>query len=51
MQDTFEAFEDWLDDDEVPQAVEQAHERAVAKLKECLPFEEALVRRQVCLNT
>jgi hypothetical protein len=44
MQGTMRDFEDWLDDDEdMPEALEQEHEKAVAKLEEILPYEDALV--------
>lgn len=38
-------FEDWLDDDEdVPEAVEQSHSKALNKLEEILSYEDTLVR-------
>ena len=43
MQATLREFEDWLEDS-VPDAIMIAYEKALAKLEECLPFEDALVR-------
>lgn len=43
MQATLREFEDWLEDS-VPDAVMIAYEKALAKLEECLPFEDTLVR-------
>ena len=43
MQTTLREFEDWLEDS-VPDAIMIAYEKALAKLEECLPFEDALVR-------
>lgn len=43
MQATLREFEDWLEDS-VPDAVMIAYEKALAKLVECLPFEDTLVR-------
>ena len=47
MQATLREFEDWLEDS-VPDAVMIAYEKAVAKLEECLPFEDTLVRPLRC---
>lgn len=44
MQATLREFEDWLEDS-VPDAVMIAYEKALAKLEECLPFEDTLVSR------
>ncbi|KAJ7387452.1 positive regulation of histone deubiquitination [Desmophyllum pertusum] len=41
MQATLREFEDWLEDS-VPDAVMIAYEKALAKLEECLPFEDTL---------
>lgn len=41
MQATLREFEDWLEDS-VPDAIMIAYEKALAKLEECLPFEDAL---------
>ncbi|KAL9980223.1 hypothetical protein ACROYT_G008778 [Oculina patagonica] len=41
MQQTLREFEDWLEDS-VPDAVMIAYEKALAKLEECLPFEDTL---------
>lgn len=43
MQGTLREFEDWLEDS-VPDAVMIAYEKALARLEECLPFEDTLVR-------
>lgn len=43
MQATLREFEDWLEDS-VPDAIMIAYEKALAKLEESLPFEDALVR-------
>ena len=43
MQATLREFEDWLEDS-VPDAIMAAYEKALAKLEECLPFEDTLVR-------
>jgi len=43
MQGTLREFEDWLEDS-VPEAVMIAYEKALAKLEECLPYEDMLVR-------
>ena len=42
MQNTLKDFKDWLEEP-VPDSVVQTHEKAVAKLEECLPYEDALV--------
>jgi len=42
MQATLREFEDWLEDS-VPDSVMLAYEKALAKLEECLPFEDTLV--------
>lgn len=42
MQATLREFEDWLEDS-VPDAVMIGYEKALAKLEECLPFEDTLV--------
>ena len=42
MQATLREFEDWLEDS-VPDAVMIGYEKALAKLEECLPFENTLV--------
>ena len=42
MQATLREFEDWLEDS-VPDAVMIAYEKALAKLEECLPYEDTLV--------
>lgn len=41
MQATLREFEDWLEDS-VPDAVMIGYEKALAKLEECLPFEDTL---------
>lgn len=43
MQATLREFEDWLEDS-VPDAVMISYEKALAKLEECLTFEDTLVR-------
>ena len=42
MQSTFKEFEEWLEEP-IPASVTQMYEKAVAKMEECLPFEDALV--------
>ena len=42
MQATFREFEDWLECS-VPDAVKIAYDKALAKLEDCLPFEDTLV--------
>ena len=42
MQATLREFEDWLEDS-VPDAVMIGYEKALAKLEECLPYEDTLV--------
>ena len=49
MQATLREFEDWLEDS-VPDAIMIAYEKALAKLEECLPFEDALVRHFNVVN-
>ena len=45
MQATLREFEDWLEDS-VPDAVMIGYEKALAKLEECLPFEDTLVSHE-----
>ena len=45
MQATLREFEDWLEDS-VPDAVMIAYEKALAKLEDCLPFEDTLVSHE-----
>ena len=42
MQGTLREFEDWLEDS-IPEAVTIVYEKALAKLEECLPYEDTLV--------
>lgn len=41
MQGTLREFEDWLEDS-IPEAVTIVYEKALAKLEECLPYEDTL---------
>ena len=43
MQATMREFEDWIEDP-VPEPVKIAYDKALAKLEECLPYEDTLVR-------
>ncbi|XP_020902196.1 squamous cell carcinoma antigen recognized by T-cells 3, partial [Exaiptasia diaphana] len=43
MQGTMRDFEDWVEDEEeIPEAVEQAHAKALAKLEEIIPYEDTV---------
>ena len=44
MQATLREFEDWLEDP-IPDSVMIAYEKALAKLEECLPYEDTLVNK------
>lgn len=42
MQGVYREFEEWLEDEDVPQPVAQAFKKAESKLEDCLPYEESL---------
>lgn len=46
MQATLREFEDWLEDP-IPDSVMIAYEKALAKLEECLPYEDTLASAQL----
>lgn len=50
IQATLREFEDWLEDS-VPDAIMIAYEKALAKLEECLPFEDTLGSAQTPKTT
>lgn len=50
MQATFREFEDWLEHS-VPDAVKIAYDKALAKLEECLAYEDTLVMYIVQLQS